>query len=185
MSVLVTCWTGVLRIDALEARYPGGLEGFRTWFREGAPWNTSYHHDEHLAAVSFLNLGFLDDLANRVEGDGLVGIADGAWKDFVFLNQIEGLCDDLHTCDWLQVANHPDGLRCWLADLGEPAAPEGYDPSAFVAAELSESAAAVMRGVEGREPVPEPGSIEAKMVDNIKRNAMRLRLSRDPARWRH
>jgi hypothetical protein len=124
MSILVHAWTLAVRLDALEARFSGGVAAL-----EATVPNSTYHRDEHLAAASFLALpDLLNWIGPLVEDSELKGYEDEGWHDLAALNPTDGLqCG----CDWLTFAQHPDGYAyCWLAgtDPGSLAAWPGWDP---------------------------------------------------------
>lgn len=123
MSIVVQAWTLVLRTDALQLRYPGGVDAFQAEVRNRCS------RDEHLVGVSFMAYPDLKDFGLKVlDASRLVGFVDGAWQDLAPADQVDG---PNARCDWLEFAQHPDGYAfCWLAgkEPGGLATREGWTP---------------------------------------------------------
>lgn len=124
VSLVVHAWTLVLRNDALEDRYPGGLGSF-----EAVVPNASFHCDDHLAGVSFMSYADVKRFGLKVlDTSDLVGFVDGSWCDLVPVDQIDG---PNARCDWLELEKHADGYtHCWLSGTapGELVAYSGWTP---------------------------------------------------------
>lgn len=124
MSVLAEALSVVARVEALQARYPGGLAGYA----RDCP-NASFCSDGHLARIGFLSPHDVDFLLNLLEAHGVVHLAGGIARDAVVVDQHEGA---LSPCLWLDFGTDADGIACCRA-ADEPdvplAVPAGWDPS--------------------------------------------------------
>ena len=128
MSILVQAWTLAVRVDALEARFPGGVDGFKA----AIPNIDTFYRDDHLASPGcFLAPNDLLSLMSQLEeGSELKGYENGTWQDMAALHQIDGISEETR-CDWLSFAHHPNGYSyCRLAgtDPGDLAAWPGWEP---------------------------------------------------------
>jgi hypothetical protein len=122
MSIVIEAWTLVVRIDAVQSRYPGGVEAFL----RSVP-NRSFHRDTHLAGVSFFTFEEVQGFGLDIQAkSGLGAFIHGAWQHMVPTDQVDGVPS---TCDWLEVEKHPEGFtHCWLkgTEAGEVAARDGW-----------------------------------------------------------
>jgi hypothetical protein len=105
MAVALEFIDFIVRIDAIESRYPGGLEAClydhlpalngRVWF------------DQHLFRDGAMNPLDIRSLAEHWEALGFVGLvtsAEGAhWQDFCVVERLFG--GTTRRCDWLVVAD--------------------------------------------------------------------------------
>lgn len=132
MSVLVECFSVVIKRSVIESRYPGGLAGYQA----DCP-NQTLCADENLVRVGFMVLDDVSEFVLRVLARaGLAstpcGIPDlRVNADSVALvEQGRGPWYPLD-CDWLEYAERPDGVcHCWLAESpkGELKTPVGWQP---------------------------------------------------------
>jgi hypothetical protein len=129
MSVLIEAISVVMRREALDKHYPGGLEGL-----ERNPPNRTFCHDDHIARVGFMTPFDVKTFTGRLEKMSLKFVVDGFAKDFAVVDQLRGLTVP---CDWLNVIyfdiDDDRDKRVVAAHLkGEPAdpmmAPEGWNP---------------------------------------------------------
>jgi hypothetical protein len=132
MSVLIECYNVVVRMEAIERRFPGGLWGYLT-----ACPNQTFACDDHLTRVGFMTIDDVDTfglrvlarggMAVQVEGTSRVGFED---EDVALVQQGQGLFLTASP-PWLAYEERPDGIcHCWLASQppGELCAPQGWTP---------------------------------------------------------
>lgn len=123
MSVVVDMFSVVVRVSALEEKYPGGLEGY---VKDHGDF--TFCADTHLTRV-----GFMDSIpamahVSGLEERGLVVSDEAGSPDVAMVDQFKGI---LHPCSWLRFAKHPEGYSyCWLAgtEPGELKAQPGWTP---------------------------------------------------------
>ncbi|MEA3503327.1 MAG: hypothetical protein U9R47_11160 [Actinomycetota bacterium] len=119
MSVLVEAHSIIVKVESLEALFPGGLAAYK----DSIP-NQTFCTDGTLTRVGFMAP---TDVAHWFEsvlmGHGLgIDSSTGLSATTVVVDQMTG---PTGPCDWISVADHQDGYRyCWLA---------GTDPGAFAA----------------------------------------------------
>lgn len=124
MSVLAEALSVVIRVEVLEAWYPGGVVAFA----RDCP-NASFCSDGYLARVGFLSPHDVDFLLNVLEGHGVIHLAGGVAIDAVVVDQHEG---PLSPCLWIEFGTDGDGIACCrAADAPDMpiAVPPGWDPS--------------------------------------------------------
>jgi hypothetical protein len=95
VAVLIEAWSVILRVEAVEERYRGGLGAFKS----RVP-NDTLATDGLLLRVGFM--GFHDAMAymTELERAGLWGQVSGTWVDFVLADQRKGVPDDVAVA-WL------------------------------------------------------------------------------------
>lgn len=121
MSVLITGQTLVVRMDRLDALYPGGFKQFRANAR-----NATVHADRFLCAQSFMTPVDIQHALDELEALGLAGKEGHAWVDVALVWQDLGV---LGECDWLEFSRLPDGESiAWLkgTDPGGIVRPDGW-----------------------------------------------------------
>jgi hypothetical protein len=123
VSVLVEAISVVVRRDALERAYPGGVAAYE----RDCP-NQTFCADEHLTRVGFMTPDDARNFVEQLEDRGLTFLDGERSMDIAVLFQGRGL---MMPCDWIEHGRHPDGYEmCWLAgtEPGSLAAPEGWTP---------------------------------------------------------
>ena len=95
MSVLIEAISVVMRIEAIERYYPGGLAAL-----EEAPPNGTLCYDNSIARVGFMTPFDTKNFVERLEKMGFKHLIGDSAKDLVTVDQREGL---LTRCDWLEV----------------------------------------------------------------------------------
>ncbi|WP_439598216.1 hypothetical protein [Falsiroseomonas sp.] len=94
MAVLVEGISVVVRADAIEVRYPGGLDAF-----EAAIPNQTACSDGEMVRVGFMVPADVEAYVRSLQAAGLVWQRDGAAQDLVVVDQQSG---PLMRCDWLE-----------------------------------------------------------------------------------
>lgn len=97
MAVLVEGISVVVRVEAIIARYVGGLEAFKS----DVPNNTLCI-DNELARVGFMSPMDVESYVRRLESKGLRFLVQGEAVDIAVVDQLRGLTA---TCGWLEVGN--------------------------------------------------------------------------------
>ena len=112
MAVLVEAISVVVRRDAINARYPGGWDGFL-----GIVPNATLCCDDHLAQVGFMAPADVEAFIHQLERGGLVFERDGRAVDLAVVDQLQG---PMFSAEWLEFAHvpapGPPGKRlaaCW------------------------------------------------------------------------
>jgi hypothetical protein len=103
MAVLIEALSVIVKVSVLEARYPGGLDGFI----DDCP-NATFCSDDRLARVGFLDprdvAAFLAYLGNV----GLVLFDREGWRDVAVVDQLAA--EQAIPCAWLAIGPCDDGL---------------------------------------------------------------------------
>ncbi|MDE0372206.1 MAG: hypothetical protein OXI73_06650 [Rhodospirillales bacterium] len=99
MAVLIEGLSVVIRVDAIKARYPGGLEAFKA----NAP-NASCGQDGELARVGFMAPWDAKAFVESLERLGLTYLEGGMARDLVVVDQLQGPATP---CDWIE-GGHAD-----------------------------------------------------------------------------
>jgi hypothetical protein len=169
MSVLVECFSVVVKRSVLETRYPGGLAAYQADCA-----NKTLCADEHLVRVGFMVPEDVNEFVVRVLGRaGLastpLGIA-GLLIDTDSVSIVEHGCGPWQPdlSGWLEYAERPDGVcLCWLAGRppGELHVPTGWTPelphhsAAFVKLKVEDlPELKPMSSAEARKPL-QPGHV--------------------------
>lgn len=95
MAVLVEAMSLVVRMDAINEQYVGGLEAFIAGIH-----SATVCMDGELLRVGFLSLAEADANIHRLEAGGLQYLQDGAPRDMILVDQLRG---PSAPCDWLEV----------------------------------------------------------------------------------
>jgi len=115
MSVAIEAFCVVIRKDAIERLYPGGV----TQYGKDCP-NSTYCHDSHLTSIGFMSQDDGVRFAQMV-------MAHGIQEDHIALvDQNRGL---ISPRSWAECLKHEDGWAlCWLAgtDRNPLCAPAGW-----------------------------------------------------------
>jgi len=133
MSVLVECFSVVVRCSAIASRYPGGMAGY-----EGDCPNKTLCTDGDLVRVGFMQMADVEQFLIRILGRaGLAETSTGVPRDLTIAGDSVAIVEegrgpwDAKASSWLEYAQRPDGVcLCWLAgqSRGELAAPLGWTP---------------------------------------------------------
>jgi hypothetical protein len=111
MAVLVEGISGVVRVEAIRDRYPGGWPAFRA----GAP-NETLCSDDELARLGFMVPGDVEAFIESLERSGLRFLDAGSAMDCVVVDQLRG---PTVSCQWIEFGRVPvDGgevAACRLA----------------------------------------------------------------------
>lgn len=122
MPVLIEAISVVMRLEAIERSYPGGLARCRA----DCP-NQTFCADGHLARVGFTAPSDAGHWVDHLTQYGLIFVQDERAVDLVVVDQVTG---PTTICDWLEFGKHDDGyVVAWLAGT-EPTeiyVPEGWD----------------------------------------------------------
>lgn len=94
MAVLVESVSIVLRLDAIEQKFQGGAGAF-----QGIYGASSICSDGELVRMGAATPEAAQQLAKRLETQGLVHLRDGKAADFVVVDQLRGL---MSPCDWCE-----------------------------------------------------------------------------------
>lgn len=97
MAVLIEGLSVVIRVDAINARYPGGWEAFAS----NAP-NASVCWDGELARAGFMMPTDTRAYVKTLENLGLIHLVDGMARDFVVVDQLQGPATP---CEWIEVGH--------------------------------------------------------------------------------
>jgi len=95
MSVLIEAISVVIRLEAVERFYPGGLDGLK-----GCPPNRTLCNDDHLVRIGFMVPFDVGNYIGRLEKMGFQFLLDGSARDIAVVDQHQGLTTP---CDWLEV----------------------------------------------------------------------------------
>jgi tetratricopeptide (TPR) repeat protein len=144
MSVLCEGISVIVRIDVLEALYPGGAAGY-----EAARPNASFCRDDDLTRVGFMHPDDVQAFINELEAVARLAPLDGdQFADLAVVDQFDGLT---LPCPWLEW-DVADGLtRAWLkgSDPGLLATPVGWTGPSTVKWDLDEGGNVRARVPEG------------------------------------
>lgn len=126
MPVLIEANSVIVRRDAIEARYPGGLDQFI----DARP-NATLCMDRHIVRIGFMDPRDVQDFVEDLEARGLTFCSDHGQGDVCVADQQRGLTGP---CDWVVVeravletgqtimgAQHPDD------DSTDVAVPGGWE----------------------------------------------------------
>ena len=100
MAVEIEFANVIIRKPALEAKYPGGLDGF------AASDLPNYIEDDNLVRVGFMSTGEALDLADNLSRHGLA-FDETAQSDFAVVQH------DSYP-DWLTIGAVDNSVGCWL-----------------------------------------------------------------------
>lgn len=95
MSVLIEAFSVVVRNEAIEQKYPGGIDAFR----QSCPEGTFCMDSNIISRIGFATLGDADDFAFSLLELGLSYIVDGEFSEIAVLDQFDGL---VIPCPWLE-----------------------------------------------------------------------------------
>ena len=124
MSVLVEALSVIVRCTTLEAKYPGGVEGYRR-----ASPNRTFCADENLTRIGFMVPADAQRWIDHLVTVGLSFAVEGMAGEIVLIDQLTG---PTKPCRWLKGGKNPRGFSAvWLAgtEPGELAHPPGWTPN--------------------------------------------------------
>ena len=190
MSVLVECYSVIVRRSAIESRYPGGMGAYEV----DCP-NQTLCADENLVRVGFMVLDDLNEFLLRVLGRAGLASTPSGVPDLridpdgvAIVEQGRGPWHPEYECKWLRYAERPDGVcLCWLAEHpeGDLGVPLGGSRRAPITAPPSPSWRTRWRGSwcpQGRHcRRPRPATSECSGASGIPPRASRR--SRAPRKW--
>ena len=101
MSICVIMFTLVTKIEAIQKKYPGGLDHY---LKSPYIW-----HDDHIVGSSFMDLQSVIRNVKYFERLGLC--TKGANADCVLVTEGQGLANP---CEWLEVGVIGEDYACWL-----------------------------------------------------------------------
>lgn len=137
MAIAIEAFTVVVKNEAIEHRYPGGAETFRS----NIP-NQTFCADESLSRCSFMAEADAEAFFTELGSLGL-RVDDGA--DAV-------ICDAFHQemrseCDWLQMGAYQKSVIAWLVgeNIKTIVGPPGWDPENPKPLKFSTTAEAAQR----------------------------------------
>lgn len=99
MSVLLEAVSILIRIDAINERYPGGMEQFEKDFQGG-----TFCKDSKLVRVGFMGSNDADRFIVDLMQKGLIYKENNKTVDMVYGTQARGLEDE---CDWVELREFP------------------------------------------------------------------------------
>jgi hypothetical protein len=121
MAVLVEAISVLVKVAALEERFPGSWEGFRA----AAP-NATLCSDGEIARLGFMAPQDVEACVKQLERHGLVFLADGIAVDIAVADQQRGLTT---RCDWIECGQvTADGNRIAAARLAGSEVPTVATP---------------------------------------------------------
>jgi hypothetical protein len=94
MAVLIEAISVVFRVDAIEHRFPGGWEAFKSTVP-----NATLCADGEIARVGFMAPPDVQGFIEELEQNGLQFRSENSSKDIVVVDQIRG---PTMTCDWAE-----------------------------------------------------------------------------------
>lgn len=109
MPCLINGFAVVIRAEAIEARYPGGVAAFLIANEDIAACS-----DGELVAVTLDSRGEAWRLVTSLESDGLVAFKDGWAEDLVI---VEAQSQPQSLCEWLEVGRPIGMLRVTAPEL--------------------------------------------------------------------
>lgn len=125
MAVLVEAMSLIVRLDAINEQYVGGLEAFIAGVH-----SATVCMDGELLRVGFLSLSEADANIHRLEAGGLQYLEGGAPRDMILVDQLRG---PSAPCDWLEVGEMQIGpgqsvmaARLVDSEIGTLFTPEGW-----------------------------------------------------------
>ena len=131
MSVLVECYSVIVRRSEIEARYPGGLAGYQ----RDCP-NRTFCADDRLVRVGFMDRRDIGMFMLRVLGRaGLASSPSGRLEDVQCKASSVAVVEQWRgpwhpeASSWLEYAERPDRVcLCWLGGTpaGDLSAPPGW-----------------------------------------------------------
>src|SRR5262245_32281992 len=134
MSVLVECYSVIVRRSAIEDGYPGGLAGYEN----ECPTRRTFCADQHLVRVGFMwerDIAFF--LLRNLSRAGLASSSTGRHLEVEFRYDSVAIVEQQRgpwnpkSSRWLEYTARPDGVcHCWLAGQppGDLASPSGWLP---------------------------------------------------------
>lgn len=160
MAVLIEALNVIVRNQAIERAYPGGLAGYAS----DCP-NLTFCADEHLSRVGFMTPVDAGLFIRRLENRGLVWNRGGQAVDLVVVNMLTGPTTE---CGWIMLGQVQDILH-WCERpgtfTGRVRVPEGWTP----------------RHVECQETMP-PGEFEALRFLEV-RGGLDVYIGADGKEW--
>jgi len=104
MSIAILMYTVVIKLEAINEKYPGGIEEYS---------KTPYvWHDHYLVGSSFMNGFDVESHINYLKKYGIVFDAKQYSSDIAIVDQIRGI---LTSCDWLEFGEDDKSESiCWL-----------------------------------------------------------------------
>ncbi len=160
MSVLVECFSVVVRCSAIASRYPGGMAGY-----EADCPNKTLCTDGDLVRVGFMQRGDVEQFLIRVLARaGLASMPTGLSKDLVIVADSVAIVEqrrgpwDPEASSWLEYTERPDGVcLSWLAGQpqGELATPLGWTSGGRGAPVKLDLPGKLGTALEALPPVPE------------------------------
>jgi len=124
MTLVALSFTVVCPVATLEARWPGGLAGFR----RQVP-NRTFCCDGTLAGAGFMAGSDAEAFVRKLEYHGLAHLRDGRCQDVGVVSADDGL---LHPCSWLQLGWSGSWRTVTLSghEQEEPVGPKWWTPQA-------------------------------------------------------
>ena len=105
MAVLVEAISVIVRVDAVEARYPGGWAAFR----DAVP-NATLASDREVARIGFMASADVEAYIRHLETNGLNFIRHGTSIDVVVVDQQRGPTKPCAWLDWGHVSISGDQI---------------------------------------------------------------------------
>jgi tetratricopeptide (TPR) repeat protein len=121
MAVLIEGFSVIIRNSTLEAKYPGGVEGYR----RDCP-NRTFCADEWLSQIGFMVRSDADDFVAQLAAKGLTPYRKDVAEDVALVNSVDG---PLRPCPWLEIGRWGRAVIAWLAatNRGDLHAPAGWN----------------------------------------------------------
>ena len=130
MAVLIEALNVIVKVSVLEARYPGGLDGYIA----DCP-NKTFCCDDRLTRVGFMHPRDVEVFLTLLGNRGLVLFDADGWRDVAVVDQHAAA--PTMPCDWLAVGPCDDGLLgAWALDPdegpGDIWVPAGWQPEGSI-----------------------------------------------------
>jgi hypothetical protein len=124
MAVLIEAFSVVIRCDAIEARFVGGMQGLARTIP-----NNSACRDQHLVRVAFMDSADADAYISVLVERGLVAERDRASVDLAPIMQNKGITVPAEWLKYREIESNGTRLSiCWRTgtEPGEIAVPKGW-----------------------------------------------------------
>jgi hypothetical protein len=120
MAVLIEGFSVVVRNSTLDAKYPGGVGGYR----RDCP-NRTFCADERLSQIGFMVRSDAEVFVTQLAAKGLTPYRKDVAEDVALVSPVDG---PLRPCPWLEIGRWGQVVIAWLAgtNRGDLHAPSGW-----------------------------------------------------------
>lgn len=126
MAVLIEAFNVIVKLSAIEAKYPGGLQDYK----KDSP-TLVFCQDDHICRIGFSIAEHAEEWGNSLFSLGLDDEVNDVLQEVAFADNSKVL---VTPCDWLDFSKDKNGtLWAWLrgTEMGEKSAHEGWAPGQF------------------------------------------------------